>query len=443
MPQEIITEEQEQPGTHTDPLTTTVESTLVESEIISTQEGTENGEEQEADQPPPPPIKRFHPNWSNIFSCILLLILIGEHVVPLAWTSLDAFLHPKAIVTLFAAHQQQQYTYIFLAVTGTPDRSQNQIASRLVSFTTPTQQASIQTTGVAYTLAVQATGSLVFYNEANYPQTIEAGTVISATSGIQVVTDQTVTIAAGDPPQLGSASVVAHSLQLGTRGNIPPLTINTLCCLSGIYAKNLSSFSGGQDPQSYPTVSTADLQTATRQLAGTLDPQARKGVQSQIAETERPLTTIQCSFNTISQPKIGERATTATVSVSEMCQSQVYDYAIVQMQTDILFFQDAQRHTGSNFILSGIPTITINKVMLMDKSHNTYKVAVSATGIMIFHLSPAELKSLVTQIAGEKISIAQRQLLAIEGVQGVYIKPANPGEKLLPAATSQIQIVLQ
>src|SRR6266571_745022 len=186
MSEETTTKEREEPGTAIP--SHMVDGTVASSNVISTQEPQEEEAEPEEEIPVPTPQKRFIPNWSNIISCILFLILIGEHIIPLVWPILDNYMHPKATVTIFAAHQQQKYTYTFLAVTGTPDRSQNQVPSRLISFTTPTRSVTIPTTGIAYTPAVQATGSVILYNEANYAQTISAGTVIQGVDGIQIVT---------------------------------------------------------------------------------------------------------------------------------------------------------------------------------------------------------------------------------------------------------------
>src|SRR5712691_2786363 len=243
---EAIIEEQQTIGTaKTAPLVTptTIETTLAESVVISTEQPPEADQAQlSEDQTIPPPRRMFVPNWSNIIACLLLLILIGEHIIPLVWPYVDSYLHPKAVVTIFAAHQQQQYTYIFLAVTGTPDQSQRQIGSRLISFTTPTKYQSIQTTGVGYTPAVQATGSVSFYNEAPYSQTVAAGTVLTGNDGVQVITYETASIPAGNGITNGSAHVTAHAMVGGTVGNIQALDVNAFCCLAGILAKNRTAF---------------------------------------------------------------------------------------------------------------------------------------------------------------------------------------------------------
>jgi hypothetical protein len=446
MSENVITEERQPPGTQpeTEALPpTTVESTLVESVVVSTETPPLADEEQGSEDAAAPRQKRvFVPNWSTIIACVLFLLLVGEHVVPLVWPMIDAYLHPKATVTLFAAKQPLTFRYTFLAVTGIADQSQQQIPSRLLSFTTPTKQTAIRTTGVGYTPAVQAKGEITFYNEAPYAQTIRAGTVVTGHDNIQIVTDQAVTIAAGNGGTNGSATVAAHTIQAGTTANIPPLAINGLCCLGGILAKNMRSFTGGLDPRAYPVVSSADLAAAARQLAGVLDPQARNALQSQVVETERPLTPLQCRYNRTSEPKVGEKATQARISVSETCTVQVYNYVALQELTRSQFLQDVRKMLGWEYELGESFSLTLAKPALLDNSHRTYTLAVTTSGTMIFHLSATELHSLVQQIAGKKITEAQHQLLTIKGVQGVSITPAHPGENTLPTDPSQIQIVI-
>src|SRR5712691_6351778 len=256
---EAIIEEQQTIGTaKTAPLVTpiTIETTLAESVVISTEQPPEADQAQVSeDQTIPPPRRMFVPNWSNIIACLLLLMLIGEHTIPLVWPYVDTYFHPKAVVTLFAAKQPLTFSYTFITVTGTADRAQNQIPSRLISFTTPTKTETTQTTGIGYTPAVQALGIITFYNEAPYAQTIQSGTVLTGSDGVRVITDEPASIPAGNGGTNGSATVTAHAIVGGTVGNIQALDLNGLCCLAGILAKNLTAFSGGADPQAYPTLS--------------------------------------------------------------------------------------------------------------------------------------------------------------------------------------------
>jgi hypothetical protein len=421
-----------------------VESDLAASEVTSTDPPAEPDISKHPTiplAPLTPPKRYFHLNWWSIVALALFLLLVGEHTIPLVWPLVDSYFHPKATVTIFPTQKTVSETYTFLAVTGTPDQARNQIPSRILSFTTPTKTETIKTTGIGYTPAVQATGEITFYNEAPYTQAIYAGTVVAARDNIQIVTDQTATIPNGNPPySYGTATTPAHSIQAGTRGNIQPLNINGLCCLSGIYAKNNSSFTGGADPKPFPMLSNADLQRERQYLAGTLSTTATVGIQHQILPTEQFLHPMQCSVHTSSIPKVGEKATTATVSVSQTCTAQVYDHIALQKLTTHQFIQDSQHQLGSTYTERGSLTISTQKTTLLDKRHQTYQLTVSAAGTMIFHLSPTQLQRLKTSIAGKRIAEAQRQLLALAGVQGVYIQPSHQSDLSLPTSPEQIQI---
>ncbi len=184
--------------------------------------------------------------------------------------------------------------------------------------------------------------------------------------------------------------------------------------------------------------SQADLERESQNLAATLSPLAKAGIQNQMLESEQFLQPVQCNLTTSSQPKVGERATTATVSVSETCSAQVFDDAVLQQQTSVQFVQDAQKQLGSGFVQRGNLSTSIEKTTLLDKSHHTCQLTVSAAGTLIFYLSQAQMHALKTQIAGKKITEAQRQLLALAGVQGVAIQPAHQSDISLPTDPNQI-----
>jgi hypothetical protein len=419
-----------------------VESTIAASEVT----GAQAPEEPDIAKHPTVPLasakRYFQVNWWSIIALVLLLILAGEHTIPLLIPVVDRYLHPKARVTLFPANKQVTQTYTFLVVTGTADQSKNQIPSRLISFTTPSKSETIITTGIGYTPAIQAHGTITLYNEAPYHQTIYAGTVITAGDGIQVVTDQTVAIAAGNGEANGNAQALAHTIQAGTNANIPPLAINTLCCLSGILAKNMSPFSDGANPKPYSMLSQADLKREATYLAGTLTPLAKVGIQSQTRDFEQNLVPMQCSVYTTSNPNVGERATTATVSVSETCIAQVYDYSEVASLTRSAFSKDAQSQAGSYFVQSGSLTVAQRKTTLLDKMHDTYELSVSATGTLTFHLTSPQVQTLKKSIAGKPTAQAQQELLRLSGVAGVYIQPAHQDDTSLPADPDQIQMIV-
>ncbi len=211
---------------------------------------------------------------------------------------------------------------------------------------------------------------------------------------------------------------------------------------SGIAVKNTIAFTGGADPKQYPMLSQADVDAATKQLTGTLDPQAKDAIEKQMKTTEQILTPLNCTSQTTETPNIGEKATQAQVNVSETCTVQVYDDAALQELTRSQFFQDVATQAGTDFLPKGTVAIALEKATLLDKSHNTYHLSVSAMGSVIFHLSKARLSTLTRQIAGKRIDQAQRALLQLQGVQGVYIQPASQTDVSLPTDPNQILMIV-
>src|SRR6266700_4704589 len=289
MHEQVQTDELQSQPLHTEPLDTssTVESALAESLVTGTEEPEASPISDDPTVPLAPPQRYFQVNWWSIVALFLLLILAGEHMPTLMMFLAQTYFHPTATVTLFPTQKRMSQTYSFLAVTGTADPGQQHVSSRLLTLTTPTNSETIKTTGLAQTPPIQAQGTVTFYNEATYEQTIGAGTVLTGSDGVQVVTDETAYVKPGNPPYLGSATVSAHAIQGGILGNLALADINTPCCLSGISAKNMESFSGGEDPKTYPIVSQADVDAATKQLAGMLDPLAKDAIRKQMKATEQ------------------------------------------------------------------------------------------------------------------------------------------------------------
>src|SRR2546426_9287178 len=195
MQDQVQTDELGSQPPHTEPLdTSTIESTLAESVVTGTEppEEPELHSEDMPSVPLTPPKRYFRLNWWSIIAGILLVILLGEHIPSLVISLTNSLLHPTATVTIFPTQKEVRQTYSFLAVTGTADPGQHQVSSRLLTVTTPTKSETIKTTGTAQTPPIQAQGTVIFYNEAPYSQTVYAGTVVTGSDGVQIVTDETV-----------------------------------------------------------------------------------------------------------------------------------------------------------------------------------------------------------------------------------------------------------
>jgi hypothetical protein len=175
-----------------------------------------------------------------VFSCIALQLYL-------------AFNPFIATVTIIAKSQQ-------ISLNGTL------YLGRLFHPITLSQSQTVTTIGKGHQDAKQAHGTITFYNGQFAGVTIAAGTLLTGASGIQVITDQDAFLPAGNPPTYGQASVAAHALVSGTRGNIPAYDINQACCAISVLAKNTQPWTGGQDERDFHTVAKSDIGRAASPL---------------------------------------------------------------------------------------------------------------------------------------------------------------------------------
>src|SRR5205085_6874223 len=94
------------------------------------------------------------------------------------------------------------------------------LPTRTLAPVTLTRSLTAPATGRGHQDARPAAGVLTLYNGSFSAQTIAAGTVLTGSDGVKVVTDATVMLAPNTPPVDGKASVAAHALQAGSVGNI-------------------------------------------------------------------------------------------------------------------------------------------------------------------------------------------------------------------------------
>src|SRR5258708_2260646 len=146
------------------------------------------------------------------------------------------------------------------------------IPARIIPWLTETASQTVVATGRGHSDATYAHGTITFYNGAFTQQIIPQNILFVTPNGIQVVTDQTVTIPAGNPPSYGygETTVLAHALNAGIQGNIPAYAINTICCAESVKAINTSPFTGGRNARDYSLVRQQDIDNAVIPLAATL-----------------------------------------------------------------------------------------------------------------------------------------------------------------------------
>ena len=383
-------------------------------------------------------------SWWGLTSAGLLLLVLLLTGLGALWgigPLAPLLFRPAATVTIVPTRLDSQARLTITAVTGTPDTAKHEVAARFVSATTPASEAFGQASGTAHVPATVAYGTLTFYNDAPYPQTIAAGTVLTGADGVQVVTDALASIPAGNP--LGAITVSAHTAQPGARGNIDALDINALCCVGGVAVKNTAGFSGGQDAQTYTTVRQADIDGLARPLIDALTRDAQAGVRVQLHPQEWMVTVPACSSAVNANHPAGSRATQVTVTVAVTCRTEVYDQQTALQLAATSLKQETSATLGANYALVGQVTTTLVGVSVTDTKRGTLALSIEAGGVWVYQWSSAHLEALARQIAGARKQEALALVLREEGVQTASIHLMGSEQTTLPTDPSRIIIVVR
>ena len=184
---------------------------------IESQPEQEPGRNGESDQEETEPTRPHQKHKAIIPLCIggILCIIgisafVAVHLFPL--------FAPDATVTIVPV-TQQIHTTTMITVTTEPATG-TQLQGRVLAAIMMSQARTVATTGKGHQDATVAHGYLTFYNAATSPQTVSAGTLLTGTDGIQVMTEQDATIPAASYPTFGQATVTAQAPSTGPEGNI-------------------------------------------------------------------------------------------------------------------------------------------------------------------------------------------------------------------------------
>jgi hypothetical protein len=131
----------------------------------------------------------------------------------------------------------------------------------LLPVQTITVSLPITATGIKSYPAKYASGTLTITNGDSLTEYIQAGFLLTTGSGVEVSTDQAVTVPAGNGESYGVSRVAAHAVLAGNGGNIPAYSINRTYG-TDLFIKNLTAFTGGHDAYSVQYVTDQDRQTA-------------------------------------------------------------------------------------------------------------------------------------------------------------------------------------
>ena len=127
-------------------------------------------------------------------------------------------------------------------------------------------------TGVRTYPATTASGILTLTNGSIISQELPSGMIFTGNANVEIVTDTAVFIPAGSANGYGFATVSAHALVSGKRGNISAYAIDRVEG-SSLYIRNLRAFTGGADAYSMKFVTKQDRQTALNSARASLSAQ--------------------------------------------------------------------------------------------------------------------------------------------------------------------------
>lgn len=330
-----------------------------------------------------------------------------------------------ASITLLAKSQQ-------LTVNGTLQ------LGRVLSPITLSQSQTVSTTGKGHQDALSATGTLTFYNGSNVAQTINVGTVLTGQDGVQVATDQTLTVPAANLPQIGEAAVSAHAVTKGSQGNIPAYDI-TIALSNDLTVKNLTPFHGGQDERDFQTVTKSDIANAVTPLKETVSESVNGALQGQLKTNEslvRPL----CTTTITPDHRPGEEAAIVKVTVSETCSAVAYNQNMLQAKVTDLLNHQATAKLGAGYSMLESPQVNITRA----STQNTKMVlSFKAQSTWIYALSDIQQKIIKRLIAGKNTQRAMQLLSSLPGIERASTHFAGFGDDTrMPKNLSNIHLLI-
>lgn len=393
-------------------------------------------EEDDVHAPPPSPIApriTRHPHWWVVVGVVLALAGIG---IALCF-SVVFMQTPSATVTLvLQAHSLTSTTTLHVVPAGHTDPTTNTLAGRMLSTLTMSQQQSVPTTGIVHQAAQAAHGVVTFYNAAPYAQTIAAGTLLTGTDGVSVVTEQDALIPASVMPTEGQVTIAAHATLTGPQGNIGAGAIYGACCRLNVFVAN-GTFTGGQNAQTYQTVTPQDVQGVVTHLTPTLLQSVQAALQTQVHPTETLLLPLTCTQQVTASPTVGMQAATVSVTVNETCTGIAYQTQDFTMLATQHATHEAGKQFGTGYTTTGVQT-SITQVT--PEAHGITDLHVTSRSLWMAQMSETQQQALKAMLAGKNKTQATALLLHLVGVQSVSLMLTHG--TMLPQDTAHIALLL-
>ncbi len=278
------------------------------------------------------------------------------------------------------------------------------------------ESQTVPTTGHGHIPATAARGVVTFYNALTSPQTIGAGTTLVGASGVQVITDATAYVPAGNLNTNGQVTVRAHATTIGPQGNIKAGDIFGPCCKPFIQVFS-SAFTGGQSARDFQAVAQSDIDST----ASSETVQVNHAMQTSLvnlAASDETLLTPSCTTHTLSNHPVGAEAATVMVNVTQTCNPLAYKTSEFIAKASSTLAEVAPGGT----IRLGEITMHISKVVLVGQM---LLLTVNASGSFGYHY---DSQALAKSVAGKSQQEATRLLLQLPGIERVQVQGTIPGQ---------------
>ena len=386
----------------------------------------------------PPAIAPRRKSKRGVLVGVLCLLLAGLAITAYLLSPLTA----SATVTIIPQSREISTTITLTVVTAeTANSLKHEVPGRLLSSLTLSQEQTVQTTGTGHQDAQAAHGLITFYNASLVVQTVTAGTLLTGTDGLQVVTDEDAVIPAGSLSINGAVTVPAHALQVGPAGNIQAEDIYGPCCRLNVFVQNRSAFYGGQNARSFPMVTQADMNRVVASLKTSLMQSIQAAFAVQVHPDESLLVP-RCTPSVTANHAVGDEATSLGATVEEICMDVAYTTQAVHDLVAQIVTEEASRHVGAGYRLIGDVEASVLRSTVNEQKQGSMTLQVKGAGVWSYQFSEAALEQLAGRIAGKSVREARTLLLSVPGVQSVSIQLNGEGENspTLPSNPGQIKM---
>lgn len=312
-----------------------------------------------------------------------------------------------------------------------------------VTFVTSSQdgKVSTSTTGKKQT-GDKAKGTVTVFNSGDSGVTLQAGTTITSSNGLNFVTDKAVTVASasgdifsGTDP--GKADVTVTAEKFGTNYNLPSSTKFTVSGSSSIAAKNDKAFSGGTT-KNINVVSQKDLDKLTSDLQKQLEETAKNDINKKATGDQVVLpnfTSVKFEDKSFSK-KVDDEAT--EVSLTGTISFEGVSYSKSEM---VNFAKDKLGQSIPDNMMIDPDKISVTATDVTQKNGQT-TAKINITASLIPKIDP---EAIAKEIAGKSVSTATNTLQQIPEVERVNISvfinlPLLPNR--LPFSAGKIKVVV-